>query len=134
MICKSHLVVQLPHGFITLILIHIYYILCSRRSAVDITFPYKLTPGFLALVSGYVFFKMLYNEAFQSSYYFETVNMEWIINSRGKNKVAYEGYIYTHQKQLANDVESYECERRRHDSCKCKVKVLGNRITHNLSF
>ena len=50
--CDQYLYIyftQSTYGFITPI----------RRSAVDI--PDKLTPGFLALVLGYGFFKMLYN-------------------------------------------------------------------------
>ena len=54
--------------------------------------------------------------------------MEFIQSERGKRKSIYEGYIYVKQKDLANGVVSYECERRRHNNCKAKIKVKGHDV------
>ena len=54
--------------------------------------------------------------------------MEWVESKRGKRKLSYEGYLYTQQKLLADGVISYECERRRNQSCRARVKVLDGEI------
>ena len=36
--------------------------------------------------------------------------------------------MYVHQKDLANGVESWECEQRRRKTCKAKVKVQNDQI------
>ena len=76
---------------------------------------------------------MLYNEDGTFSHYIISKRSIWsgLQAAGAKISLFYEGYIYTPQKPLANDVESYECERRRHD-CKCKVKILGNRVVSQL--
>ena len=58
-----------------------------------------------------------------------------------KGKLIHEGYMYVFQKNLANDVASLECEKRRRDGCKAKIKLdeAGNFLerinnhTHTLS-
>ncbi|XP_068246839.1 uncharacterized protein [Palaemon carinicauda] len=54
--------------------------------------------------------------------------MEFVKGERGKMKLIYEGYIYVEQKELANNVTSYECEKHRHNNCKAKVKVCENEV------
>lgn len=49
--------------------------------------------------------------------------MEVIRSQKGNHKVIYNGYIYVYQKELANDLRSFECENRRKGQCKAKVKV-----------
>ena len=46
-----------------------------------------------------------------------------------QQKIARDGYIYVFQKNLANDIRSFECELRRKGSCKARIKVdLGDRV------
>ena len=55
--------------------------------------------------------------------------MEFTSSIRRKQKILHEGYIYVFQKNLANDLRSYECENRRNGQCKAKIKVdLGDEI------
>lgn len=53
---------------------------------------------------------------------------ETVPSIRGNNKILLNGYVYVKQKLLANNVISYECERRRGkgigmSQCKAKVKL-----------
>ena len=59
--------------------------------------------------------------------------MEFVQSERGKMKLIYEGYIYVKQKELANNVTSYECEKRRHNNCKAKVKVCENEVVGHVN-
>src|SRR5215831_11580810 len=57
--------------------------------------------------------------------------MDQVMSIRGKNKITLDGYVYVKQKQLANNVTSYECELRRGNGkglsvCKAKVKVASD--------
>ena len=59
---------------------------------------------------------------------------ETVASIRGKNKIILNGFIYVKQKNLANNVISYECERRRGtgkelSECKAKVKVNGEDLS-----
>jgi len=56
------------------------------------------------------------------------MELETVASIRGKNKVVLNGYVYVKQKNLANDLISFECERRRGSGttlseCKAKVKL-----------
>ena len=52
--------------------------------------------------------------------------MEFVKSDKGKDKVIFEGYVYVKQKNLANDVVSFECEKRRNKAeCKAKIKIRG---------
>ncbi|KAK7065780.1 hypothetical protein SK128_024439 [Halocaridina rubra] len=53
----------------------------------------------------------------------EFVQIEWC-----KRKLIYVGYIYVKQKELANSVISYECEKCWYSSFKVKVKAGGNEV------
>ena len=57
-------------------------------------------------VAGYGFFKMLYNEDGTFRHYIISKRSIWsgLQAAEAKKKLMYEGYIYTPQKQLANDV------------------------------
>lgn len=59
--------------------------------------------------------------------------MEFVQSERGKRKLIYDGYIYVKQKELANCVISYECEKRRHSNSKSKVKVCGNEVVGHVN-
>ena len=53
------------------------------------------------------------------------MEVETVASERGKNKVILNGFIYVKQKKLANNVISYECERRRGagtNLSECKAK------------
>ena len=55
--------------------------------------------------------------------------MEFISSNKGGMKIAFEGYVYAKQKELANKVLSYECELRSSKSqCKAKIKVKDNEV------
>ena len=49
--------------------------------------------------------------------------MEFVSQERRKQKIAHEGYIYTFQKNLANNIRSYECELRQRGQFIVKIKV-----------
>ena len=58
--------------------------------------------------------------------------MEFVSHERRKQKIAHEGYIYTFQKNLANNIRSYECELRQRDQFIEKIKVdIGVEIVCN---
>ena len=48
--------------------------------------------------------------------------MEFIKSERGKSKLVYKGFIYVKQKELANNVISCKCEKRRNGIVKPKLK------------
>ncbi|XP_071747499.1 uncharacterized protein [Lepeophtheirus salmonis] len=53
--------------------------------------------------------------------------MELINSSRGGQKLIFEGFIYVKQKNLANEIISYECQMRRNfRECKAKIHISGN--------
>jgi len=50
--------------------------------------------------------------------------MEFVTSQKRNRKIINNGYVYVFQKDLANDVRSYECELRRNkQQCKAKIKV-----------
>jgi len=49
--------------------------------------------------------------------------MEIVSSIRRKNKIINEGHIYVFQKDLANNLRSFECELRRKGHCKARIKV-----------
>ena len=58
--------------------------------------------------------------------------MEFVSHERRNQKIAHEGYIYTFQKNLANNIRSYECELRQRDQFIEKIKVdIGVEIVCN---
>ena len=58
--------------------------------------------------------------------------MEFVSQERRKQKITHEGYIYTFQKNLANNIRSYECELRQRDQFIEKIKVdIGVEIVCN---
>ena len=50
--------------------------------------------------------------------------MEFTTTEKGNRKLIHEGYMYVFQKNLANDVTSWECEKRRRGECKAKIKLV----------
>ena len=54
--------------------------------------------------------------------------MEFTSTTQGKRKLADGGFLYVYQKGLANGVESWECEQRRRQTCKARVKVQNDII------
>ena len=55
--------------------------------------------------------------------------MNFVASQKSKPKILHNGYIYVYQKELANEVSSYECELRRKGHCKAKIQVdLGDEI------
>ena len=49
--------------------------------------------------------------------------MELTRTTKGREKILENGYIYVYQKELANDLKSFECELRRQGKCKAKLKI-----------
>ena len=43
----------------------------------------------------------------------KVIKMEFTTTEEGNRILIYEGYMYVFQKNLANDVTSWECEKRR---------------------
>ena len=39
-----------------------------------------------------------------------------------------DGFVYVKQKDLANEMTSFECEKRRQSLCKAKIKVKNNAV------
>ena len=59
--------------------------------------------------------------------------MEYVKSEKGKEKLLFEGFVYEKQKNLANGVVSFECEKRPYsNACKVKVKVFGNQVVGRL--
>lgn len=54
--------------------------------------------------------------------------MEFFKSERGADKLAFEGYTYVKQKDLANFVISYECVNRRNHHCKAKLKIRNGEL------
>ena len=66
---------------------------------------------------------------FRNLLFYESIPMEFIKSNKGGIKIAFEGYVYSKLKELANEVISYECELRRSTSyCKAKIKVKDNEL------
>ena len=49
--------------------------------------------------------------------------MEFTTTEKGNRKLTHDGYMYAFQKNLENDVTSWECEKRRRGEYKAKVKL-----------
>ena len=49
--------------------------------------------------------------------------MEFSFTERGARKLIRNGYQYVKQKDLANELTSWECTERRKGNCKAKVKL-----------
>ena len=64
--------------------------------------------------------------------------MEYFKSTRGVDKIAFEGFVYTKQKDLAAGVDSFECElrrqtKKRQGGCKVKIKVEDGALVVRLS-
>ena len=60
--------------------------------------------------------------------------MEFVSSQKRKQKIIRNGFIYIFQKDLANEVRSYECELRRKGHCKAKIKLdLGDNVIEQLN-
>ena len=58
--------------------------------------------------------------------------MEFVSTENRKQRIIDEGYIYTFQKNLANNIRSYECELQQRGQFIVKIKVhLGVEIACN---
>ncbi|KAL3853327.1 hypothetical protein ACJMK2_016875 [Sinanodonta woodiana] len=65
------------------------------------------------------------------------MELETVVSIRGKNKVVLNGFVYVKQKSLANNVISYECERRRgagKNTSECRAKVKLNEDLSVVSY
>ena len=54
--------------------------------------------------------------------------MDFTSTTHGSRKIIDGGYMYVFQKNLANGVELWECEQRRWNKCKAKVKLQNDQI------
>ena len=60
--------------------------------------------------------------------------MEFVSSQKRKQKIIRNGFIYVFQKDLANEVRSYECELRKKSQCKAKIKLdLGDNVIEQLN-
>jgi hypothetical protein len=60
--------------------------------------------------------------------------MDFVSSQKRKPKIIHNGYIYVFQKDLANEIRSYECELRRKGHCKAKIKVdFGDEIVGEIN-
>ena len=58
--------------------------------------------------------------------------MEFVSSQKRKQKIVRNGFIFVCQKDLANEVRSYECELPRKGQCKAKIKLdLGDNVIDN---
>jgi hypothetical protein len=65
------------------------------------------------------------------------MELETVASIRGKNKILLNGFVYVKQQNLANNVVSYECERRRgagNNTSECRAKVKLNEDLSVLSY
>ena len=51
--------------------------------------------------------------------------MEFTLTSKGQCKLLRDNYMYTYQKELANDVSSWECVLSRRGQCRERMKLLA---------
>ena len=64
----------------------------------------------------------------------QDLKMEFVTTERRKLKIIHEGFIYVFQKNLANEIRSYECELRRRGHCKAKIKInAGDEVTGSVN-
>lgn len=60
--------------------------------------------------------------------------MEFQKSERWNEKLSFEGFVCVKQKQLANGVVSFECEKRRNKTeCKAKLKIRGQELVGRLN-
>ena len=59
--------------------------------------------------------------------------MEFTSTTKDKPKLIDGGYLYVRQKDLANDVVSWECDQRKRSTCKARVKVLNDQIIERIN-
>lgn len=60
--------------------------------------------------------------------------MQFVKSRKGKEKVIFEDYVYVKQKNLANGVVSFECEKRRNKlECKAKIKLRKGMLVGRLN-
>ena len=52
--------------------------------------------------------------------------MEFTKTERGQRKTMKDGYMYVFQKNLANDIASWECVLTRKSQCKARIKLIIN--------
>ena len=61
------------------------------------------------------------------------MKMDFTSTSQNKPKLIDGGYLYVRQKDLANDVVSWECDQRKKGMCKARVKVLNDQIIERIN-
>ena len=60
--------------------------------------------------------------------------MELVSSQKRRQKIIRNGFIYVFQKDLANEVHSYECQLTRKVQCKAKMKLdLGDNVIEQLN-
>ena len=60
--------------------------------------------------------------------------MEFATSNKGKLQVIVDGYLFNKQKDLANDVISWECvDRRNAKSCNARVKTLEGQLVGRIN-
>ena len=52
--------------------------------------------------------------------------MEFVRSEKGARKLIRKGYMYVYQKDLADEVTSWECELRRRGQCMARLKLDRN--------
>ena len=55
------------------------------------------------------------------------------MTTQGKCKLIFDGHLYVYQKQLANNLDSWECEHRRRNLSKAKVKMSDDQVIEELN-
>ena len=59
--------------------------------------------------------------------------MELTVTTQGQRRLIFDGHVYVYQKQLANNVDSWECEHRRRNLCKAKVKMSDDQVIEEVN-
>ena len=59
--------------------------------------------------------------------------MEFIVTTQGKRQLIFDGHLYVCQKQLAKNVDSWECEHRRRNLCKAKIKMSDDQVIEEVN-
>ena len=60
--------------------------------------------------------------------------IEFLSSQKKKQKIIGNGFIYVFQKNIVNEVQSYECKLRRKGQCKAKIKLdLGDNVIEQLN-
>ena len=61
------------------------------------------------------------------------IKMEYTSTTHGRQMIIERNFLYVFQKELADGVQSWECQLRRKQQCKARIKVLNNEVIERVN-